>query len=451
MSDTTVDEASTGWDSTASLFRLTLACHPDLRRVGEVADLDAEQMAMGVCRLFPTFGPAGWPSDRPLDDRRVSRQPVRFDIGAEGLTLHPTATTRLNGAAAEGPTRLSDNVCRSGFLVSFGKGVLVHVREHVDGLLGEAPLLGVSAEAGRVERALRRLAPLEGPVLIEGSADRDEAVGVLARLRGRGEFVDLTLAGVGTAAALHDALFGPEGSVVRAGPGVLWLRDIGQADDGMVPVLEQLLAPAPASGELLGSRARVVATVASANDVPASLRARFDDVVVLPARCPMEDVAWRLGRGLVERLTEVGREELVTRSPGWVGASTMTRLLALDSGPGREVDNLARRLALESPDSGLELPTVAPSSDGSVSDDALLVELEGRGWRISAAARALGMSPNTLRKRMGALGLVSASDLTAEQISAASTDHGQDVEAMARSLRVSAQGLRLRMSRDDAR
>jgi hypothetical protein len=451
LAQTTADEASTGWDASTSRFRLTIACHPDLRRIGEVADVEPETLAAGVCRLFPAFGPAGAPDGRPLEDRRVSRQPVRLQVGATGLTLHPTATTRLNGAAVEGAARLSDAVCRQGFLVSFGKGVLVHVREHPDGIPSTPALLGLGVETVRLEAALRRLAPLAGPLLITGPASRDDAVTALLALRGGGPTIDFSLTGAGSAAAVRDALFGAAerpGLVGRAAGGVLWLRDLDHADPGMVPVLEQVLAAGEQviDGVVQRARVRVVATADTADDLPAALRSRFDDHLEVHP-CAPEDAAWVFGGAVVERLVEAGREDLVHRSPGWIGASTMTRLLTRPAlGDAREVANLARRVALASPDSAMELPVEAPV-DEPTPDAELLATLEANAWRISASARSLGMSPNTLRKRMVGLGIVPASELTDAQITRAAAEAEDDVEQMARLLRVSAQGLRLRMSR----
>ena len=65
-------------------------------------------------------------------------------------------------------------------------------------------------------------------------------------------------------------------------------------------------------------------------------------------------------------------------------------------------------------------------------------------YRISVAAKAAKLSPNTLRRRMRDAGLPVASDLTDAQVKAAAKETGGDVASMARLLRVSVHGMRLR-------
>jgi DNA-binding NtrC family response regulator len=258
---------------------------------------------------------------------------------------------------------------------------------------------------------------------------------MLADLRPtNGAIAEVLVASAGSGPELHQAL-----TVAAQDAGVLWLRDLAAAAADRVPVIEQLLSQRSGGP-------RVVATAERLEDVPEALRKRFDDTVVLPGQLDAEDVAWHLGRGLVKRLTEVDRVELVDRDPGWMLSATLERLLTVPwKGDSRDVGNLARRLALESPDTAMEIPV--QSAEGVLSDADLLVALESQAYRISATARSLSMSPNTLRKRMSSMGLPSASDLQTADIEAASAQTGGDVEEMARMLRVSAQGLRLRMSR----
>ncbi|MCA9570095.1 MAG: hypothetical protein KC656_19755, partial [Myxococcales bacterium] len=326
--------------------------HPDLKRIGEQADLDAAAAALGICRLFPSFGAPGWPPDRPIEERCVSRQPFRLEEDTGGVTLHPNATTSLFGDHLDASVHLEEGVLERGVLVALGRWVLLHVRRLPPGpASSEAPLLGISREMIQIQATLRSLTRTDGPVLLLGSTDREAAVDVLCSLCGHDDPVDVTLAGIASAPALREELFGTEarpGLIQRSGPGVLWIRDIGQATPEMLPVLQQALdGRAHPVGEVTRDvSTRIVAAATTLEEVPEALRDRFHDVVTLPDVLPVEDVAWHLGRTLTQRLGEVGREELVHRNPGWAEASA---LLEVFTGPwrgdSRNVANLARRRA----------------------------------------------------------------------------------------------------------
>lgn len=449
-SDSTTDLTSLKAD--APPIRVTIVGHPDLRRIGEQVDLDAPAAAAGISRLFPEFGPAGWPADRPIGVRCVSRQPVRFELGPDHVTVLPNATTHLSGEHLQHEVELDGGVLEHGVLLALGRWVLLHVRRIPTHIPSLPPELGISPESLVLQKQIADLARTEGPVLFVGSLDRERAVDVLAQAAGFDAPLDLSLGGLAGGPGLRSELFGsPERTGALRGRNLVWIRDIDQATEDMVPVLQQALAGRvhPVGTNPTNGGGRLLASVERLEDLPEGLQERFADIVTLPARLPLEDVAWHLGRTLAERLEQVGRGELVERTPGWAEAEVVRRLL---TGPWRgdsqQVANLARQIVLASPDTHLEDPSTTEEVDSSGDDDDVLATLEAHGYRISVAAKALGMSPNTLRRRMTELGVPTASSLTDEQIQAASSACEGDVARMARHLRVSAQGLRLRMARD---
>lgn len=451
FSDTTADFTSLKPD--VAPLRVTVVCHPDLRRIGEQVDLDLAAAKTGIARMFPEFGPPGWPADRPIGVRCVSRQPVRFELEPDAVTVLPNATTHLSGEYLEHPATLDAAVLRQGVLVALGRWVLLHVRRLPPSVPRLAPLFGISPEALLLQKQLEDLAQTRGPVLFVGSLDRERAIEVLAGHAGMEAPLDVTLAGIPSGPALREELFGSAARAGLVGDGrrLVWIRDVDSATDEMIPVLQQFLAGRKHPiGELPSDvHCRALASVESLEEVPDGLRDRFSDVVTLPDELALEDVAWHLGRTLVERLEQVDRAHVIERNPGWAEAESIRRLL---TGPWRgdshAVAHLARQIVLASPDTHLEVPEPdEPKPAEGDDDEKVLATLDAHGYRISVAAKALGMSPNTLRRRMAELGVPTASSLTDAQIAAAAAAHHDDVARMARALRVSAQGLRLRMAR----
>lgn len=126
----------------------------------------------------------------------------------------------------------------------------------------------------------------------------------------------------------------------------------------------------------------------------------------------------------------------------------------------RELRNVARTLARE----GLRAaftngPTPAPSytpvpvargnalaSQPRATDAQIAETLKRNGFRIGATSRELGITRNTLYKRMEQCeGLRRARDLSAAEIETCRATVGGDVDRMAEALAVSARALRLRL------
>src|SRR5262245_736611 len=65
---------------------LSILCHPDLERIGEVARLlDANGAGeLQVCRAEPQFREPSGRHPRPLGTQRVSRLPILLELRADG-------------------------------------------------------------------------------------------------------------------------------------------------------------------------------------------------------------------------------------------------------------------------------------------------------------------------------------------------------------------------------
>ncbi|MBN2798576.1 MAG: sigma-54-dependent Fis family transcriptional regulator [Deltaproteobacteria bacterium] len=469
-------------------IRLTLLYHPQLDRVGEQVSLPAQQGAhWAIDRNSPRFHtPSG---DRaPLDDPGVSRAPVEVALTGGGLTLRPSRAdlrVRVDDRPIHGTAKIAEAQLTAGFRLTLNERVVLWVQRTpqqaeplaVDGLLG------LSGAAARIRTAIHDLGASEAPVLLRGptGAGKDVVARAIHRhsARASGPFVAVNVAAIPPATAVSQ-LFGHargsftgaaethDGWFAQAHGGTLFLDEVGDLPVELQPMLLRALETGevqPVGGRTRRVDVRVIAATDADLDQAVAQR-RFRDSLLyrlaqrsvdlppLSARHPDAALLWV--HFVREGLRQLGGQERLhsTGASLWMPIATLDLLFAHPwRGNLRELRAAAaafaeanhRREVAEGPTLSRGTrdepePLVPPSPPAA---DELLELLEAHDWAILPAARALGVSRNTLRRRMERAGVRRAVDLSSEEIEAALRDADGDVDAAAATLRVSPRALRL--------
>jgi two-component system nitrogen regulation response regulator NtrX len=284
-------------------------------------------------------------------------------------------------------------------------------------LARDTEILGRSAAAQRLRRAVELATTSSAPVLIVGRPGSGREA-VARRIHGTGPlaaeaFVEVpcgALDAVAADAALHGGA-GRAGRVELASSGTLFLEDV----DRLAPQVQQRLAAALAARAREPGAPRVLASARSdASDVVPELRGLLDVIRIrVPAlRERREDVAWLAERLMRDLSREYGRE------PKRLAPDCLAALEAYDwPGDVRELRNVIERLLLFAPGEVVQpgdLPEGPGRSDRDSADlyGSFPSLVEGvrafRRYQIrraldeeradeAAAARRLGLTPAELR------------------------------------------------------
>ncbi|MCY1060288.1 sigma 54-interacting transcriptional regulator [Nannocystis sp. SCPEA4] len=404
---------------------------------------------------------------------------------ADGVELRPDRDDLrfdLDGRSYGARTVLSTEALRQGIRLGLGRGALLHVR------LGP-PLLAprISTVVGKSE-ALERVASTvldaarsDNHVLVTGESGTGKEL--VARAlhehspRSGRAFVPVNTAALSVALGpsqlfghVRGAFTGAEGAsggfFGEANHGTLFLDEIAACPH---EVQAQLLR-ALESGEVQvvgGSIRKADVRVIAATDgdlaqacadgsfrEPLFHRLARWQITLPPLRRRPEDIAVQTGHFLRECLA-ARRLPWPTRDPDtapWIGRRFIEALLD-HAWPGntRELRAFIERCVeqhlhaptLPTPEFGRKPPAQLLNAPQPTCD--LEDALARANYSLIAAAAALGISRNTLKRRMEAKGLRRPFDLDAEEIRAALRREG-DVQAASRALRVSERGLRLRMT-----
>ncbi|HEY6324375.1 MAG TPA: sigma 54-interacting transcriptional regulator [Thermoanaerobaculia bacterium] len=390
-----------GGASEAPVPGLTVLWHPDLARVGERALLTglASGREESISRNTPAFAATEPPLEagaeaRPLADPFLSRQPIRLvpagDPGAVRLVCEGSRTLVVaGGVPVRGTLELGAADVERGTVLLLGSRVALLLHQ-VDPALPPCGLpmggfIGQSAAVIELRRELRRLAPLEVPVLLRGESGTGKELAARALHEGgpraHGPFLAVNLAAVPPALAAAELFGAARGAFTgadraRAGyfqlaaGGTLLLDEIGEAS----PDIQALLLRALDSNEIQevggGAPRRIDVRVIAATDadleaaaasgrfrVPLlhrlagyeirlpALRRRRDDIGRLLLHFLRQELealgaAARLGPG------GAGGGERVADQP-WLPASLAARLADYDwPGNVRQLRNIARHLAI---------------------------------------------------------------------------------------------------------
>ncbi|MBN1773623.1 MAG: sigma-54-dependent Fis family transcriptional regulator [Deltaproteobacteria bacterium] len=473
---------------------LTIAFHPDTRRVGEHVSLSGAPVAL--CRTEPSFRDGRGQVTGPLACLNVSRRPIRLLQEADALLLEAGAHgthVRVDGDEFVGSRRFSREELAAGVVLELAHRVvlLLHLRAAVSPSPAPLGLVGESDALEGLRAQIVQVAERGAPVLLQGETGTGkELVARALHACGRGDrrpFVAVNLAAIPASVAASELFGHAAGAFTGAGTehrglfeqadgGTLFLDEVGAAD----PQLQGILLRVLDSGEFhpLGARAsrRVDVRVVAATDTDLSeavAAGRFRAPLfhrltghvlrIPPLRERRDDVGRLLIHFLRLRLAEVGAsgrlDEPENGVAPWVPAELVARLVRAPwPGNVRELSNLAHRMVAGYHDLDAVDPAVFGGADseapdgearpaaGPISEEHLVETMQACDFRIGAAARRLGISRNALYALLQrSPRLRRAKDLSAEEIACCRGTCGDNPEAMARNLQVSVRALKLRL------
>ncbi|MGE0789013.1 MAG: sigma 54-interacting transcriptional regulator [Sandaracinaceae bacterium] len=482
--------------SERAVSALTIALHPDPRRLGERTLVLAREdgAPIRLARRETTFAhPHGDAPARALDDPYVSREPVELKAEGGHITIRARAAARLRVDGELAPAELRVGAMQNVVLTLADRVVLL-LHPHVVGEVG--PTYGITGRSRAIaatRRAIRRVADLDAPVLLRGPSGVGKervALAIHAASGRAGELVSINVAALPPSLASSE-LFGHargaftgagaahRGLFERADGGTLFLDEVGE----LAPEVQPMLLRALEQGTVrrLGEETerpidvRVIAATDAdlERDVDegrmrAALyhRLRGFEIAVPPLAERIEDLPALMLEMLEAELTRTGELARLEGDdpdrPMWIDPRLVERLLA-HGWPGnvRALRALVRQLVVANrtepslvADRAVEgmlgprasRASLADAKD--VSDDALLEALERAGWSFTKAASALGVSKSALYRRAeGHPGVRVAAEIGDEELESALADHGGDLRATAAALKVSLRALKLRCAR----
>lgn len=479
--------------------RLEILFHSDLRRIGDSLALDQSLVELG--RDGPLFT-----SGAPLADPCISRRQLAIGFRESAFVVQPDASARraLSLFGPEGEPRQVAGEAEPGALLAIGDRVLLRLANATAPDTEDFGLIGKSAPALALRRSIRALCEGVQTVLIFGETGVGKEL--VARAlhdaspRAAAPFVAVNCAAL-PENLIESELFGhargafsgaataKDGLFRAAGRGTIFLDEIGELPLSMQAKLlralqERAVRPLGESREIAFDARVVCAThrdlaneveegrfrgdlyariEAPRIDVP-PLRERPEDIPLLFAHfleaqalsSPVTSSAGRALRSLfrpadvepppipMAHVLELLRYRWprnireLERHVGALAASTAEAGRFRLSAPFPPRDS-ARPPSVR-PASPSEKPRARPDLDE------LLRVLEAHEHVQHRASRALGVSRTTLDKWLRELGVRRPKDVPDAEILAAYRSAGGAVEEAARTLRVSARGLRLRLT-----
>jgi len=366
---------------------LTIIAHPMAHRVGErlvLAGLAAGR-ELRLSRTAGDFTRPGRAIGVPLDDRFVSRRPIRFTArdGRIRIAVEPGGTSVIAGAPIRDALDLAPDDLAAGVVLELSDRValLLHGHDREVGAAGDAlGMIGDSAGIRRVRAAIERVVDLAVPVLIRGETGTGkELVARAIHERGprrAGPFVSVNLGALprelaaaelfgATRGAYTGALRDREGLFRAAHGGTLFLDEVGEAS----PEVQVMLLRVLETGELypVGGDQPVATHVRLIAATDANLEAQIRDggfkapllhrlsgyeVRLPPLRERRDDIGvlfYHFAREELAAIDELHR--LAPRDPQarpWLPAA-LAALLVRAAWPGniRQLRNLTRQLVIE--------------------------------------------------------------------------------------------------------
>ena len=424
---------------------LTILYHPDLSRVGERALLSGlpEGRTAYLSRLEPGFESAERSDPLPLEDRHISRAPLRLSRNKE--------TGALQISIAESRTRLTANgapVQES--WTGSSQDVVLELADRVVLLLHTLPatplraaegfgLVGESEGILRVRHEIRRVADLEVPVLLRGETGTGKELVARAihhaSRRRNGPCLCVNMGAVPPSLAVSELFGSVRGSFTgsvrdqagyfqRAHGGTLFLDEVGETPAEVQVMLLRVLETGEIQrvGGMESQKVDVRLIAATDADLERAIEdGRFRapllhrlagyEIVIPPLRERRDDFGRLLVHFLRQELQAIGEERrLAPRDEGspWMPASVVARL-ARYSWPGnvRQLLNTVRQIVIASRAS--EVVEIEPQIEK------LLREAAPRA-PLGEVAEPLHPEPAAVRKRAESQAYRSPAEVTEAEL-----------------------------------
>lgn len=489
---------------------LTIAGHPNLSRVGEVACLgNLSSCWAELSRISTGFSAYGSQMLKPLGDPYLSRRPaIRLKSGHGGVRVerrHADMAISVDGRPLTEPQLLDNSRLEQGVVLELATRIVL-VLHTASSLQYTGPLynfVGHSDGLNAVRRSIAQVSSLDVPVLVRGETGTGKelvarALHQISPRQGR-PFVAINMAAVSRDLAASE-LFGHVrgafsgavsdriGCFREANGGSLFLDEVGDTPEDVQALLLRALSTRqirPVGSErtytvdvrlIAATDADLEASISSGSfkssllhrlagyqiNIP-SLQARRDDIGRLLAHFIREESA--------KLNLSIDLDNDRKKRP-WLPSKIVSELVRYDwPGNIRELRNTVRQMVvwgqgmeqLEFHDSFRPKPTaddtpinvqsspttpqVTSTGSVSISEDALIEALRATNYRRGPAAQRLGIARSTLYALIErSTRIRKISDLTPEDIHEAASKHSHNTKAMAASLEVSERGLKLRMS-----
>ena len=464
--------------ASTQLLALTILYHPEAARIGDVATLEPSDAGgeLALSRREPGFaGPRDLTGRRPLDDRYLSRSPVRFKRQRGGLSIIPPATgssLKINGVPCGDEQWLDSAGLAAGVVLSLANRVvlLLHPASPEPPWPDDCGLVGEDPALQALRRQLCAVAARDIPVLLLGESGTGKEL--LARaLHERSGRRQRPLVAVNVAAIPEELaaaeLFGVkrgaftgaerdrQGYFGKADGGTLFLDEIGACSQAiqsqLLRALQQGEVQAPG-----GITERVNTRVLAATDADVdsqfskALRYRLGGVELKlpPLRERRQDIGRLLRHFLPPERMDAAREDPAQVSL-WV--ELVTRLTQ-HRWPGnvRELANCAQQIDMASRPGELVFPASLPDQPGpgvtrsrspaapAPSDQQVRDALSAARWEVSRAARELQISRQALYRRMESIpGLRTAAEIPGAEIASIYHECEGDLDKAALRLEVS--------------
>jgi two-component system, NtrC family, nitrogen regulation response regulator GlnG len=467
---------------------LIIAWHPDASRIGQSATLGVKPGAtQDLSRKSPVFE-----DGEPLADPRVSRAPLQILFRPDGgVELWPGRSGlrfTVGGVPGRAGQVISAEDLAVGVPIGLGSGSIVILE------VGERcvcrpryELVGVSSAMEHLRCEIDRVGPHLHPALILGESGSGKEV--VARAlhatspRADRPFVAVNMAAIPASTAASQ-LFGhargaftgantaSNGYFGQAKGGTLFLDEIGACPPEVQAQLLRALDAQeiqPVGGRIQRADVRVLAATDEALDIavaqgrfraPLLYRLAQEELHVPPLRNRIADISAQLVYFLSRELGRQGAaQQLGPAEAGerpWLSRDVIEQALAHPwPGNTRELKAQASRMASRF---GTEahcewagpvslMPPPEPAAQEAAHNDPgmsnITEALRRCDFQLKATARALGIAPNTLRKRMDDQGIPRPATLSEDQIRDALRQAGT-LDQAARTLGVSKTGLRHR-------
>ncbi|MCP4661936.1 MAG: sigma-54-dependent Fis family transcriptional regulator [bacterium] len=249
---------------------LTILGHPELDRIGErvaLPELNSGREAV-LSRLDPEFAAPGRERLRPLGDPYVSRTPIRLrpttDGGIRLLCSKTSTQVTADGKLVDDERTFRQSAVNRGIVLQLAQRIclLLHRLDPVPPRgVPSFDLVGESAPIMRLRQEIKRVAPLDLPVLLRGETGTGkELVAEAIHRAGRrrdGPFLAVNMAAIPLSLAAAELFGAAKGAYTgserrrrgffdRAQGGTLLLDEIGEAP----PELQVLLLRALETEEI---------------------------------------------------------------------------------------------------------------------------------------------------------------------------------------------------------